>query len=787
MRLSLKKFPERLINKLNLPLVMVVLGPVLLLGGLIFRGEALFWGTPALQFYPWRNYVWEILLNGSLPLWNPLNGMGAPLAANYQLALFYPPGWLLYGAAALGGTALMAWAHTLLSAAHLVWAGWGMVQLARTIGMKELGQVVSGLTYSLGGYLAARQGFFSMIWVAAWLPWIIVAIEGLIDHNQSLKWVRRPWMRLVVFLSFMLLAGHAQLSWYIILLAGIWTAWRGWHVGGMGGIGKTVVNLGGAGVCAGLVASVQLIPTFEYLMQSQRSGMVDYEVAMAYSFWPWRFLTLLAPDLFGNPGYGDYWGYANYWEDAIYIGMLPLLLAMGATWSIFTLKRGDGLRSLLILLWGVIAVGLLFALGANTPVFPWLYRYVPTFDMFNAPSRYLIWVSFALSLLAGVGAWHWVRPQGRVLYWTRLATAGAVAVSIGAGLTWLSAGEEIRTTFIRATVIAGVWGVGSGILALTMPPHNLPQRRRVWQWLAAAWVCFDLVFAGMALNPGIEQGYFSGLPPDSSPAVVRNILDGQRLYLSASDEYHLKYDRFLTFDDFNLEEDWLNLREVLLPNLNLMEGIASANNFDPLVPGRYARWISNLDEMETESRQPWLALMNVGAVEEIDEAKINGVHFDPILGGKRFRWFGCVTWARDSEDAWQELIRLISESGSELPAVVVLEGGEILNDRAVKCNPGSAADITLISENPGEATINVNSPVDGWVMMADVWYPGWKVRVDNVVVESYRADYLFRAAAVPAGEHEISWEYKPASYLAGAVISILAVMMLVFVGKLKRV
>ncbi|NIT61083.1 MAG: hypothetical protein GWN00_34235, partial [Aliifodinibius sp.] len=78
------------------------------------------------------------------------------------------------------------------------------------------------------------------------------------------------------------------------------------------------------------LAAIQLLPTFEYLLESQRSAAVDFDFAMNYSFWPWRFLSLLTPDLFGNPALGDYWGFANYWEDAIYIGLIPFVLAVAA-------------------------------------------------------------------------------------------------------------------------------------------------------------------------------------------------------------------------------------------------------------------------------------------------------------------------------------------------------------------------------------------------------------------------------------------------------------------------
>ena len=85
----------------------------------LIRGRALFWGTPLLQFTPWHTAAKEIALSGHLPLWNPWLGMGAPLFANYQSALLYPPNWLLLATD-------VAWGQTLLVLLHLMWAGFGM-------------------------------------------------------------------------------------------------------------------------------------------------------------------------------------------------------------------------------------------------------------------------------------------------------------------------------------------------------------------------------------------------------------------------------------------------------------------------------------------------------------------------------------------------------------------------------------------------------------------------------------------------------------------------------------
>ena len=59
-------------------------------------------------------------------------------------------------------------------------------------------------------------------------------------------------------------------------------------------------------------------------------------------------------------------------------------------------------------------------------------------------------------------------------------------------------------------------------------------------------------------------------------------------------------------------------------------------------------------------------------------------------------------------------------------------------------------------------------------MLTDPYYPGWRSFVDGAEVELLRANYLFRAVALPPGEHEVVFRFDPASLRLGATISIVA-------------
>ena len=575
----------------------------------------LYWGTIEYQFYPWQQLAAESLRQGHLPLWNALLGNGAPLLANYQSAVFYPPNWL---ALLLPLERAQPW----LAALHLAWAGAGMVTLARLLKLPALGQVVAGLAFGVSQYLVSRVSFISINATVAWLPWIVCLVEyqlQLGERGSASRWRARAALFLALAVAALLLAGHAQTAWYTLLLAGAWCAWRLLAARTTGASARLRTALWCAAPLGvgGLLVSVQLLPTAELLQQSPRATAAAFDFVMTYSFSPWRLLTLAAPDLLGNPARGQFFGYGNYWEDAIYVGLLPLLLALGVVLSgaVRRLRRQKtvphpgpaGLPAFLLALAGV---SLILGLGRNTPVFPFLYWHVPTFNLFQAPTRILIWLVFALALLAGLGAAAWRRPQGWALYWTRLGAAGAVAMTAVGLLAWLTVSASTQTglqiqTMGRAMALAGATGFGVAILSLVHPP----EASRGWSFAVVAFLAADLLIANAGLNPGAPPDLYSR--PSASAHAIGEALGNHRLLYFPEEEYEVRYGRFVSFKRFGPGELAYGGREALLSDVSTLDGVASANNFDPLVSARYA---SLMDLIGVTHSPALLQLMDVAVI-----------------------------------------------------------------------------------------------------------------------------------------------------------------------------
>ena len=122
---------------------------------------------------------------------------------------------------------------------------------------------------------------------------------------------------------------------------------------------------------------------------------------------------------------------------------------------------------------------------------------------------------------------------------------------------------------------------------------------------------------------------------------------------------------------------------------------------------------------------------------------------------------------------------------------VLLE--ESIND--LKFNAGKSGkkkqNLTITSYNPQRITFQTDAQDNTVLFHSDVYYPGWKAYIDNNQTKIYRANYAFRALAIPKGKHIVEMKYEPGWLTNAIVISIgsfilSAVLVLLFFIKGKK-
>ena len=746
-----------------LPFALLILAVAALFPG-VLAGEALFWGLPSLQFYPWREYAFAQIAAGRLPVWNPLVGAGAPLLANYQTAVFYPPNWLHL-------VLPDAHAMSILAVLHVLWAGLGMWLFAGALGLSAFGRGFSTLAYALSGYLIGRAGSFPTADAAAWIPWMFWLAWRAVNGG---RWRDAGGLALVFALQ--LLAGHAQTTWYSTVAVGLFALWIAlwlrrseparWRA--------RALLLAGLGMLLGAgIAAIQLVPTAEYLLESQRSGGLDYATLTNLSYHPLRLVTWLNPRFFGSPVDGSYLtkGKGAFFEDHAYIGFLPVIAAGAAVVGWLRLRRkppGD-LAFRTIPFWaGLALLGLFFAGGRHNPLFRPLVDAVPTFDAFRDPVRWLILPVFGLSVLAGIGTEHWGRGKW-IVFWSRLAGAGGAALALMAlGYVTFSDPEPDTLRVLSWSMAElGCWIAVAALLTLIKPDEATGTSPGLWRVAVLIFVAVDLVWAGAGLNPTVPPAYYTGDYAVARPA--------GRIYWFEDYEDDVTFGSdedapnplpgYFNLSDYRIaQEDWRAVRTSLLPNLTMLDGIHTLNNNDPLLPAGYSRYIALIEALGPAAG----SLLRAGGVSQVYGLTPDGwqggnpatAPDDPLTA-----WLVPDAVWLDSDAAVEDALR---DPAWDPDRTAVLHGERSAGDSAPPLTAGSAS---LIDESPTRLVYRVQADGAGFLALSRAWYPGWRAEIDGQPVDLFRANLAFMAVAVPPGESTITLSYSLNHWRAGAAVS----------------
>jgi hypothetical protein len=294
-------------------------------------------------------------------------------------------------------------------------------------------------------------------------------------------------------------------------------------------------------------------------------------------------------------------------------------------------------------------------------------------------------------------------------------------------------------------------------------------------------ILLDLLVAAWGLNPAIPVDFYR---VQAESDLVEGLLASKRAYIPTKMEKTLKFERYFRFDTFGAEEPWAQMRLYRLPNLGMLEGKALVNNFDPFVPGRYQSWITHLNSLRMDEVLDLLAWMNVDQVLVKDEQAPGSLVWQSLPGGNRLHWRVCAEYAPDEQAAWQR----VTQRAFDWKRLVVLEGEDI--SATGNCSVAEQANqVSLTWEftgNPNHIRARVHTTDQGWLVLADTWYPGWQVRLDGSAAERLRANYLFQAVTVPSGEHIVELFYRPLSFWLGLSLSLVSLGIVTGLGLWSR-
>ncbi|MFQ6100314.1 MAG: YfhO family protein [Anaerolineae bacterium] len=762
---------ELLLDLIALGLLALVIAaffwPLLVAGQWIPRG-----GGDLVSFlWPVYRFAARSLRAGVIPLWNPHLYSGAPFVADNQSGVFYPINLLtfaLFGEPSYGVMEALAVFHIWL-------AGANMFVLARGLHLRRPAALLGGMAFALSDLFVTHIGNLNLNATAAWLPLLLLLTHRALttgstgpSSGSGHRWAAGAG----VVLAVAALAGHGQMLLFLALTLVFyflyWLAadgWRGsreegpyWRSGLRPlGLVAFIVAVGVGG------AALTLLPAQEMAAHTGR-GYLSYDEATRYSLPPRALIGLLAPGFYGR-GPAGFWG---SWDrvEVGYVGVAPLVLAVvGVIQSPKpkAQKRKPTIRNsrFAIRYFFALLVPLAFALamGRYAPFYGWLYRYVPAFDQVRVPARLILLADLGLAALAAygldrlmsldrIGSAEPLRArQGgvdRFVAWIGFGALVAGGVLLAVGLPRARAVpppdrvSQATTSIIVAAALLGA----SGLLVW------LARRWRWAAWLIPLLLAVDLIGLGSTLEAEPHDPTLGFRYED----VVAFLRQDPEL--------------------FRIEGD----TGAWQPDAALVHGLYDIGGvFNPLslAPYQAYRWAVG------ERGSSLYNLLGVKYVlarkgkpagdERLVPVYTASPEIDVYLNAAALPRALLIYRSQvvpDHAAAWQA----IHAPEFDPTQTVVLEQGEPL-----AADPGDGERrISFVRYGLNEVELAVRTPASAYLVLSDVYYPGWRATVDGEPAEVLRADYTFRALLLPTGEHAVRMEFAPWTWRVGWAVSVVA-------------
>ena len=409
--------------------------------------------------------------------------------------------------------------------------------------------------------MVGHRVHLSVISVAAMLPWGLWSVEALPKRRATTF----AWMTPVVYLA--ITGGH----WPTLVHVGlIWTVYTLLRVRPLGRSAAVVVA---AMVLAAVIAAPQILATKALLAQTTRQR-IGYAMAGENSFFPLSGILAVFPFFFGTrtPNFFPqrWWGPWHLCETLGYVGLLTLVLAAAAVWTLYRksprVRKHAGPRldttceassaglskapaeetvTPIVRVWSWMALGAgVWMLGYYLPTYR-LVHLLPVLGVMRCPGRMILAVDMALATLAAIAV-HKVasaagREDGRAKQlWARIRRGAMVILPV----TMLA---TLLIVFAAARLLDIIWkgqlpgfeffcgGTKDALAAIaaTNPAVWVPillaaaTGVAVWFWLGSprrrVWIVIVMIFVDLSFTTRFVDVPAGGaVPPDpeESPAAT---------------------------------------------------------------------------------------------------------------------------------------------------------------------------------------------------------------------------------------------------------------------------
>ena len=728
------------------------------------------------------------LREGRLDTWNPWSAAGSPLWTE-QGGPFFPTRFIYY--AHPNHTTLMA-----SLAARLVVGAFGMFVLAAALGLPRPIALFTGGLFGYSGTSVALLPFATASGIYM-LPWALFAAHALAARRSV---AAASTAGLVLAIAWF--GGHPSFALIVYLAFGAWLVGECLQRRPpIEEVARVAALALAAGFVALLVAAVTLVPFIELVRHGQSyKDTSSAELAWAHRLQWTRDVfakALLFPSLvtaMRDTIPANYWPYAEGGS----IGLVALLLAVAGApalarqWPlVLVLTLGIGLT--------LAPFGLqwLHRLPGVRIILPWY-----CFPLVIVPL--CLMAAFGLQRLAAAPRTRLLLAPIGVAFVAAacLGVALALAMGVGGKEAVASLVSSLRTLlgfaprpWIGAHVFYD-WQTWISPLALIAGIASyVVLNRRSSRLAAAALALVGVLESALIRIPTVafERSAVLQAGPSATTRRLQDLLSGGTW-------------RYVGVPP----------RHVGTPNTSLLFQLRDFRSVSALAVGRIVRYmdisgprVCECPELQAADvrnvpalslagvryviyEKPIADLIDVPAgLRKLDDSDSLATYENPAAL-PRFRVVHDAIAVDSEQRAFDTLKTLLDDDSSPLipnwSRRVVIEGlaaREAARVRSAEAGASGNDAIERVDEpNAEEILIHANLKSDGFVVVADTFYPGWEATVDGGPAPIHPANLLFRAVAVPAGRHSIVMKYQPWSLRIG--IALTSVGLLFVVASLAR-
>ncbi len=741
----------------------------------VFRGRVLYDRDIHLLWAPRVESFVRVIAEGSWPLWARGLSFGQPLLALPNTQAAYPTTWLNL-------VLLPSTVYGLYAVGHVALGAFGMYVLARRWDLAPPAALAGAVAWAASGPVLSLVGLWNHLAGAAWLPWVVVAAEALVEAPTP-----RRVVTCALALAAPVLAGSPESLTMSAAAAIVVPAGRSWR--GRPVTAPSFARLAAASAAALVLAlglaAVQWLPSVEMARRSTRDAFTSEtraywslpSASLAAALLPLR-LERLPLDRETTRRWFE--GREPYLAST-YLGLAALpLVVLGAA--------GGGRRS--VVLCALVVLAALVSLGPRAPVYGLLTAVLPPVRAFRYPAKAIVLCGFAWAALAALGADRLARAARapRPFLASSAAAAAlalAVAVAVARPERWppgvLAASATAES--LRPATNALLWS--AAVLAVGTAAARLLGGGGAAAAATTA-LALDLLVAGLGLLPTAPAALYR-----FRPGLVDRIRGEPHERVYAYDyvverlgERHLGHPGFQLRPITAPWEGALALRAYGFPTILPSWGLEAAFEADPnaMRPPEVEQLAARLRVVEGTPAH--LRLLQMGSVTHVIalhddtfrdlalEERVEGPFVEPI---RLFR-------VPDPLPRAYAVGRVRAATGAAALAVLVGPGFdphvEVVLDATEPGVPpeGGPANgsVAVVDRRSDRVVLEAVLDAPAYVVLTDAFDPGWRARVDGREAAILRANHAFRAVRVGAGRHRIEQVYRPRAASAGAAATLVA-------------